>query len=285
MFDKLRMHNYPTYKNTLDKRDWLMPPGGLKKRGAFVIDIGHDTLPPTKHATGGRVPLFAGGAAKKLWQEFIEKLFLKSSNKIRLNKEGLTQGQWIKKHDDLTKKRKEWEMGGKKALPKDMKKFFGMNEIQLVNAFKKAQTQAAGSADELSGIKKVKMTGDENLDYDWVETPEGWVKKSGSEGAFYKFGKENKEFIDRSFLLNREMIRKKYEGVIDEKLLNQILIDDNPQRIAELLATIDEGLIMQQKGMGHEEIIQMFRKTPKTKHATGGRVSLSSGGLAGMLGE
>ena len=46
MLDKLRMHNYPTFKKTLDKRDWLMPPGGLKRREAFVIDIGRDTLPP-----------------------------------------------------------------------------------------------------------------------------------------------------------------------------------------------------------------------------------------------
>ena len=45
-----------------------------------------------------------------------------------------------------------------------------------------------------------------------------------------------------------------------------------------------EALKMQQKGMSHEEIIKIFKKKP-TKHATGGRVSLSSGGLAGMLGE
>jgi len=36
--------------------------------------------------------------------------------------------------------------------------------------------------------------------------------------------------------------------------------------------------------MGPDEIINIFKKKP-TKHASGGRVSLSSGGLAGMLGE
>ena len=61
MHDKLRMYNYPSFKQTLDKRDWLMPPGGLKKREAFVIDIGSDTLPPTKHATGGRTGMWLGG--------------------------------------------------------------------------------------------------------------------------------------------------------------------------------------------------------------------------------
>ena len=65
MYDKLRMHNYPTYKNTLDKRDWLMPPGGLKRREAFVIDLGHETLPPKK-AEGGRVSYTKGGLAHVL---------------------------------------------------------------------------------------------------------------------------------------------------------------------------------------------------------------------------
>jgi len=44
------------------------------------------------------------------------------------------------------------------------------------------------------------------------------------------------------------------------------------------MATIDEGLIMQQKGMGHEEIINMFKESWKRKKQ-------ASGGLAGMLGE
>ena len=60
MFDKLRMHNYPTFKKTLDRRDWLMPPGGLKRREAFVIDMGHHTLPPKK-AEGGRIGFNPGG--------------------------------------------------------------------------------------------------------------------------------------------------------------------------------------------------------------------------------
>ena len=104
-------------------------------------------------ADGGRVPLFAGGPARKLWQKFIEKQFLKASNDIRQGKglfKGLTQDQWIKQHDNLTKKLKEWEMSGKKALPPGMKEYFGMNEIQLANAFKKAE---AGSK-ELDILQK-----------------------------------------------------------------------------------------------------------------------------------
>ena len=96
-------------------------------------------------AQGGRVLMFAGGATKAekaAWKAFIKKYFLKASNDIKLNKEGLTQDQWIKKHDDLTKKLKEWEFNNYGKIPKGMKKYFGMNEIQLVNAFKKAEAGA-----------------------------------------------------------------------------------------------------------------------------------------------
>ena len=59
-------------------------------------------------------------------------------------------------------------------------------------------------------------------------------------------------------------------------MIKNILADKNPQRIAEVKAAMKEALKMQEKGMGVEEIINIFKKKP-TKHA--------SGGLAGMLGE
>ena len=62
-----------------------------------------------------------------------------------------------------------------------------------------------------------------------------------------------------------------------------MLTDDNPQRLAEVMATVDEALIMQGKGIGHEEIINMFKKTKPTKHATGGRVPMFAGGAARKL--
>ena len=78
-------------------------------------------------------------------------------------------------------------------------------------------------------------------------------------------------------------LQKEFPGITDD-LVNKILADDNPQRIAEVKATLKEALKMQEKGMGPDEIINIFKKKP-TKHASGGRVSLSSGGVAGMLGE
>jgi hypothetical protein len=76
----------------------------------------------------------------------------------------------------------------------------------------------------------------------------------------------------------RRVLQEKYPGITDD-LLNKILIDDNPQRKAEVLATIDEAFRMMEKGKGHKEIIEIFKSTPRTKNAEGGitRVPFSMG--------
>jgi hypothetical protein len=72
-----------------------------------------------------------------------------------------------------------------------------------------------------------------------------------------------------------ESIKQKYGNLIDDNLLRQILVDDNPQRKAEVLATIDEALIMQQKGVPAEEIINVMKNTTRTKQAGGGPIGLN----------
>jgi hypothetical protein len=78
-----------------------------------------------------------------------------------------------------------------------------------------------------------------------------------------------------------QQIIKKYKGRIDDKLLQQMLVDDNPQRLAEVMATVDEALLMQGKGMGPETIMQTMRESWKRKkNATGGRVPFVKGKIA-----
>ena len=50
-------------------------------------------------------------------------------------------------------------------------------------------------------------------------------------------------------MTERLEIKAKYPG-IDDELVDKILIDDNPQRKAELLATLDEAFRMMEKGKG-----------------------------------
>jgi hypothetical protein len=79
----------------------------------------------------------------------------------------------------------------------------------------------------------------------------------------------------------RFRLKQKYPGITDD-LLNKILIDDNPQRKAEILATIDEAFRMMEKGKGTEEIIETFKNTSRTKNAKGGRAGFYMGGQSGQ---
>ena len=70
-------------------------------------------------------------------------------------------------------------------------------------------------------------------------------------------------------LFLRMELKARFPGITDE-MISKIMADDNPQRIAEVLASMDEGLKMLDKGMSPEEIINTFKKTPRTKQADGG---------------
>ena len=68
----------------------------------------------------------------------------------------------------------------------------------------------------------------------------------------------------------KDKIRDEFYGVIDDTLMKQVEVDDNPQRLAEIYSSIKEGLTMQEKGMTPEEIIRVMKQTPRTKNADGG---------------
>ena len=101
-----------------------------------------------------------------------------------------------------------------------------------------------------------------------------YIRKEGTPVVKDELSGIKKAFIQKK-LSPEDELRKEFPGISDD-LVNKILADDNPQRVAEVKAAMKEALKMQEKGMGHEEIINIFKKPP-TKHA--------SGGLAGMLGE
>ena len=84
---------------------------------------------------------------------------------------------------------------------------------------------------------------------------------------------------DINIRLIQKELKKEFPGITDEMIEN-ILSDKNPQRIAEVKQTMREALEMQDKGMGTDEIINTFENTKRTKQATGGRIGLDSGGTA-----
>ena len=99
--------------------------------------------------------------------------------------------------------------------------------------------------------------------------------------------------------IETDNLKLEFPGISDE-MINNILADTNPQRIAEVKQTMREALKMGEKGMSPDEIIKILKDTTRTKQASGGRagsglnyllgeddqnVRMPSGGLPGLLGE
>ncbi len=74
-------------------------------------------------------------------------------------------------------------------------------------------------------------------------------------------------------MTERMNLKIKYPGITDD-LIQKIMIDDNPQRKAEVLATLDEAFKMMDKGMSPDEILNAVKNTPRTKQADGGLATM-----------
>ena len=135
------------------------------------------------------------------------------------------------------------------------------------------QTRFGAQVRKNVGIKSLIKNVDEQFG-------EGTLKRASDVTPSTKYDdfKAVKDFEarNRTFSPNREKIKAYYQGKIDDELLDKILADNNPQRIAEILATIDEALLMQQRGIGSETIIQSFKDS-------WGRKKNAHGGLAKIL--
>ena len=70
-------------------------------------------------------------------------------------------------------------------------------------------------------------------------------------------------------LAERFELKQRFPG-LDDALIDKILVDDNPQRKAEVLATIEESYKMLEKGMDPGDIIETFKNTSRRKNAQGG---------------
>ena len=64
-------------------------------------------------------------------------------------------------------------------------------------------------------------------------------------------------------------LKQKYPG-IDDNLLTQIIEDPDPQRKAEVLATLDQSMELMKEGKTSEEVVDILKKETRTKQAQGG---------------
>jgi hypothetical protein len=106
-------------------------------------------------------------------------------------------------------------------------------------------------------------------------------KFNKTDSDIYEDNLKNLEDLGASKLAERFRLKRKYPGITDD-LLDKILIDDNMQRKAEVLATMDEVFRMLEKGKGTDEILDTMKNVTRTKQADGGitRIGLKGGYLA-----
>jgi len=238
-----------------------------------------DDLPP--FATGGRVD--AGGLGEILqvprtsfrWGSGLSKALLRRINK-----------KMVKDAVDDIFPTGDYKMDAElasEALVELNPKLFGGKLIDDLDDAARSDIYGLvlGEVSTRFGLQLKKQRGIKSLIKSVDEKfGEGTLKKASDlpKGTKYETLEAIKDFeaSTRTFTPNREKIRAKYQGLIDDNLLNNILADNDPQRIAEVLATIDEALLMQRRGIGNESIMAALRDSWKRKPN-------ASGGLAKIL--
>jgi hypothetical protein len=90
--------------------------------------------------------------------------------------------------------------------------------------------------------------------------------------------------------MRTQILKAKYGDVLPKDLLDNMIATDDPQKLATVMGTVDEAKIMQERGMGTDEIIQTMKESlerfsKRKKQASGGRVPFISGGDAEDYGE
>ena len=159
----------------------------------------------------------------------------------------------------------------------------GLKLIKIFGNAKKLKQAIEDAVDNLipSGDKKVDadmaiddMLENANIDRDLVDQYDIVDAYGQAYDEILKqddFTKTLKQLKDTGAVktAERATLEKKYPG-IDQNLLTKIIEDKDPQRKAEVLATLDEAMIMGNKGMSTEKIIETLMSTPRKKQAEGG---------------
>ena len=247
-----------TARNATEAADEFLKKGGLKPKkdlGDKLKDYDGD---PDGLAEGGRIGFAAGGikALLAMMNKKFGKDTMKTADKVKTSRkltdeeyedlieeygEGVPQLETVADAEKFVK--------GQKAYEEAMYRDYKAGKLDPVAgeetpARKKFLQQRAEEA-EMSGDPRL-FTPDDADELTMLET---------------------KELAPQMY--ERMQLKIKYPG-LTEDLIQKIMIDDNPQRKAELLATLDEAYKMVDKGMSSDEILNAIKTTPRTKQADGG---------------
>ena len=185
------------------------------------------------------------------------------------------------------------ELGGNVAMFDFLRMERGMGDqfLDINNYIKKSGVDKV--VDELSGVKKAFVEKETKPQIDWGDpTIKAAMEKAGMKGMAlsdaakkmgYDMSKQKDYFAFEEAIaggmdgwpkeIKEQVIRAKYGDLVDQRLLNNMLADDDPYRLAEVMATIEQGLKMQETGMGPDEIVTSIKESLDRKpNAAGGGV-------------
>lgn len=233
-----------------------------------------DPEEPEEFATGGRAGYGKGGGVKSLIK-LINKKFGKGT--VKLGKDvKRPESAKMREAFEAFKKRHNFALGGGvKAVLKiieEIKKLEPVDAMKEVNKVisKEGKYKDLSSEDTQKIFEdtqdhiferdvKPKET-DVNFD-DEVDLPEGVDPRD-------TILPMNRELSPK--MVERFELKRKYPG-IDDDLLTAIIEDPDPQRKAEVLATIDQAFTLMKEGKSPDEVLDIMKQmTDRTKQAGGG---------------
>ena len=214
------------------------------------------------NATGGRVGYGAGGGVKAL-VKMINKKFGKGP--VKLGKE-VKRPESAEMREAFMAFKKRNKLAGGGAVKTILKIIQEIKKLDPMDAMKEVNEVVAkrGKYKNLSEEDTQKIFEDtqdhiferdvkpKETDMDFDEAAEE-LASAGAPKASERF-----------------MLKQKYPG-IDDNLLTQIIDDPDPQRKAEVLATIDQAFELMRQGKSQEEVYDIMKQmTDRTKQARGG---------------
>jgi len=179
---------------------------------------------------------------------------------------------------------------------KDKTEYFDKDDVLERDLFKqKEEPDTQVFKDSEGGIKGITIGGDDEFKKAMSEAMEEGMRESENmrrlgldptkmEDALKysemkEAGQMEKNITGLSDMSEADALRQKYPGITDD-LVNKILIDDDPQRKAEVIGTLDEAFKMMEKGKGADEVLEIFKNTTRTKNSKGGRAGFMDGGAS-----
>ena len=236
-----------------------------------------DPEEPEDFATGGRVGYGKGGAVKKGIKALVDEINKKfGKGTIKLGKDVKRPESSEMREAFLEfKKRQGFAYGSGKKLVQVLKTL----GTDLKKEIKKAVDDLIPSGDpKLDADMAVdNMLEDLNIDRDAIDQYDildaYGLAYDELKQPLLKEIQETKSLAPK--MTERFELKQKYPG-IDDKLLTQIIDDPDPQRKAEVLATIDQAFELMRQGKSQEEVYDIMKQmTDRTKQASGGLNYLS----------